>query len=92
MRNLQAPTYALYVGSPLQKKMDLAPELKLIAVFGSGYNHVDIQEATKRGIYVTNARGGNAIAVAELTVAYMLNLARKFCDRQARLKDNIWDT
>ncbi|MCI9074723.1 MAG: phosphoglycerate dehydrogenase [Dorea sp.] len=78
-------------GMPITARlMDLAPSLKLIAVFGSGYNNIDISAASARRIYVTNARGGNATAVAELTIASMLNLARGFLDSSTQVKQNIW--
>lgn len=33
---------------------DNAPRLKIIAQYAVGYDNIDIEEATKRGIYVTN--------------------------------------
>lgn len=57
--------------------MDTAPNLKLIAVFGAGYNNVDTEAAKERGIFVTNAKGANANAVAEYTIALMLDLCKR---------------
>lgn len=56
--------------------MELAPDLKLISAFSSGVDNIDIKAATARRIPVTNARGGGAEAVSELTFGLMLSLAR----------------
>lgn len=57
--------------------MDTAPNLKLIAVFGAGYNNVDTEAAKERGIFVTNASGANATAVAEYTIGLALDLCKR---------------
>lgn len=53
------------------------PKLKMILRWGAGFDSVDIEEAGKRGISVTNTPGANANAVSELTVMLMLALGRK---------------
>lgn len=68
----------IVAGRPITREMiDSAPDLKLIAVFGAGYNNVDTDYAREKGIYVTNARGANATAVAEYTIALMLDLCKR---------------
>ncbi len=57
--------------------MDRAPGLKGIIAYGAGYDHVAVEEATRRGVQVCNCRGENAQAVAELTFALLLALMRK---------------
>lgn len=52
------------------------PNLKLIHSEGVGYNGIDVEAASERGIYVCNNRGMNAGAVAEQTVLLMLGLLR----------------
>jgi D-3-phosphoglycerate dehydrogenase / 2-oxoglutarate reductase len=56
--------------------MDKAPKLRVIGRAGVGVDNIDLDAATKRGIAVMNTPGGNAIAVAEHTLALMLALAR----------------
>ncbi len=56
-----------------------ARRLKVISRYGTGTDRVDIGAATKKGIVVTNTPGANAVAVAELTIALMLALARNLC-------------
>lgn len=53
-----------------------AKALKGVVVYGVGTNHIDIEEASKRGIPVVNCRGGNAEAVAELAISMMLECLR----------------
>ncbi|MCD7904706.1 MAG: 2-hydroxyacid dehydrogenase [Clostridiales bacterium] len=52
------------------------PNLKLIHSEGVGYNYIDIQAAKRKGVYVCNCQGMNAMAVAEQTILLMLGLLR----------------
>lgn len=56
---------------------DLAPKLKAIARFGVGVDNLDLEEAKKRGVTVTNCPGLNSVSVAEHTVMLILNLLRE---------------
>lgn len=56
--------------------LDSAKNLKLIAVYGTGYNMIDLDYAKKLGIKVFNTPGLNKNAVSELTISLMLNLSR----------------
>jgi D-3-phosphoglycerate dehydrogenase len=67
-----------------------APDLKVIARYGVGYNNVDLRAAKKRGIVVTNTPGANAKSVAELSVALMLNLLRPIIQCAARTSQGEW--
>jgi D-3-phosphoglycerate dehydrogenase len=57
--------------------MDAAPQLRLICVARGGPVNVDMETATARGIPVVTTPGKNATAVAELTIAAMIMLARR---------------
>ena len=63
-----------------------AGRLSLIVRAGAGYNTIDVAGASKRGIYVSNCPGKNAIAVAELAFALMLSLDRRVPDNVADLR------
>ena len=52
------------------------PKLKIIARYGVGYDNVNVEACTKRGIYVTHTPGILSHAVAELTICLMLSLSR----------------
>jgi D-3-phosphoglycerate dehydrogenase len=56
--------------------LDSTPELRLICVARGGPVNVDLQAATARGIPVVTTPGKNATAVAELTIAAMIMVAR----------------
>ena len=58
-------------------EMDAMPELKVVAVHGTGTDGIDLTEAKKRGIRVVYAPHMNANAVAELNVTLLLALMRK---------------
>ena len=53
------------------------PNLRLVQVRRAGTEHMDIQGLGELGIKVANDGGGNAVAVAEHTVALMLSICRK---------------
>ncbi len=53
---------------------DAVPQAKVFANYAVGYNNIDIQEASRRHIYVTNTPGNFSYVVGEHTVALMLSL------------------
>ena len=53
-----------------------ARRLKVIGRAGVGVDNIDVEAATRRGIVVINAPGGNTVATAEHTIAMMMALAR----------------
>ena len=56
--------------------MDAAPNLKIIVRAGAGYDNVDLEAATQRGICVMNTPGQNSNAVAELAFGMMVMAVR----------------
>ncbi|MGE8179263.1 2-hydroxyacid dehydrogenase [Pseudomonas fluorescens] len=62
------------------------PNLKIICVIGAGYEQVDLQAASDRGITVTNGAGVNASSVADHAMALLLSLVRDIprCDAAVR--------
>ena len=70
--------------------LDSAPTLKVVSRYGVGYNNVDLIAAAKNGVIVTNTPGANAIAVAELTIALILNLLRPILPAVQRTKQGEW--
>jgi D-3-phosphoglycerate dehydrogenase / 2-oxoglutarate reductase len=68
-----------------------AGQLSLIVRAGAGVNTIDVAAASRRGIYVSNCPGKNAVAVAELTFALMLALDRRIADNVADLKNGKWN-
>ena len=63
---------------------DAAPSVKLYANYATGYDNIDIVEAKKRGIVVTNAPAPlTSESVAEHAIALMLSLAAKIVEADA---------
>src|SRR3954468_17208091 len=60
-------------GTAVTAPMLEAGALSLVVRAGAGYNTIDVATASRRGIYVSNCPGKNAIAVAELAFALMLS-------------------
>ena len=65
--------------------------LSLIVRAGAGVNTIDVTAASRRGIYVSNCPGKNAIAVAELTFALILALDRRIADNVTDLRAGKWN-
>ena len=70
--------------------MHACPRLRLISIWGTGTDNVDLTAATARGITVTNTPGANAIAVAEHTVALMLAVVKQLAPADAAMRQGGW--
>jgi D-3-phosphoglycerate dehydrogenase / 2-oxoglutarate reductase len=77
--------------TPVTESMLDAGRLSLIVRAGAGVNTIDVGAASRRGIYVSNCPGKNAIAVAELTFGLMLALDRRIPDGVAELRSGRWN-
>jgi D-3-phosphoglycerate dehydrogenase len=65
--------------------------LELVIRAGSGYDTIDVEAATARGIYVSNCPGKNSTAVAELAFGLLLALDRRLPDNVADLRQKKWN-
>ncbi len=77
--------------TPVTEPMMDAGRLALIVRAGAGYNTIDVQAASRRGIYVSNCPGKNSVAVAELTFGLMIALDRRIPDNVAELQRGKWN-
>jgi D-3-phosphoglycerate dehydrogenase len=68
------------------KVLAACPKLRLVSIWGTGTDNVDLAACRTRGVAVTNTPGVNANAVAEHTVALMLAITRRIpaMDRDSR--------
>jgi glyoxylate reductase len=64
--------------------------LKVISTFSTGFEHIDIDEATRRGIYVTNTGDILSEATADLTFSLMLALSRKIVEAHSFIINKKW--
>ena len=67
-----------------------ATRLKVLSRYGVGVDKVDLEAATARGVVVTVTPGANSLAVAELTLALMLAVARRIPYHDAIVRAGNW--
>lgn len=70
-----------------QEIIDLSPNLKIIACASAGFDHIDIDYAQSKGIFVCNAAGSNALCVAEHTMAFILNICHRITESDQFVRD-----
>ena len=80
-------------GSPpfTRRVLEAATNLKIITKHGAGFDSVDLDAATARGIAVVTAGAANADAVAEHTLALMLSLVRQLPRLDRNLRHGMWE-
>jgi phosphoglycerate dehydrogenase-like enzyme len=67
-----------------------APRLRVISNFGVGFDNVDLAAATARRIIVCNTPGVLTNAVADLTLALVLSLARRLPEAERFVREGRW--
>ncbi|MEM0088079.1 MAG: D-glycerate dehydrogenase, partial [Thermofilum sp.] len=70
---------------------DAAPNLKVVSTYSVGFDHIDVNEATRRGIYVTHTPGVLTDAVAEFTVGLILAITRRIVEADKLIRSGGWD-
>lgn len=80
----------LRTGELTERVIESADDLGIIAVHGSGYDHVDVEAATRNGVLVTHNPEAPGPAVIEHTVAMMITLLRRFPERFERAAGGEW--
>lgn len=73
-----------------ERVMAACPRLRLISVWGTGTDHVDLAAAARRGIAVRNTPGVSAISIAEHTLALLLAVARRIPQADAATRRGEW--
>jgi D-3-phosphoglycerate dehydrogenase len=71
--------------------LERAPKLRVVGRAGVGVDNVDLEAATAAGVLVMNTPGGNAISVAEHTLALMLAMARHIPQASASTRSGKWE-
>ncbi len=66
------------------------PRLRLISVWGTGTDHIDLPAAERRGIAVRTTPGVSAISIAEHTLALLLAVARHIPASDAATRRGEW--
>jgi D-3-phosphoglycerate dehydrogenase len=65
--------------------------LRVVGRAGVGVDNVDVEAATRRGVVVLNAPGGNTVSTAEHAFSLLLSVARKIPQADASVRDKNWD-
>ena len=65
--------------------------LRLIASYGAGFDHIDVQTARQRGILVSNTPGVLTDDTADMTLALMLGVMRRFQEGASLIQKKSWD-
>lgn len=74
-----------------EETINNSEKLNLIIRAGSGVNNINIAAANKKGIYVANCPGMNAVAVAELAIGLMISLDRFIPDNVSDFRNGKWN-
>lgn len=78
---------------PIDKDLlDRAGRLKVISNMAVGYNNIDIDAATKKGIAVTNTPDVLTETTADLTFALLMTTARRISEAETFLREGKWKT
>jgi D-3-phosphoglycerate dehydrogenase / 2-oxoglutarate reductase len=72
------------------KLLQAAKRLRVIGRAGVGVDNVDVETATRRGIVVLNAPGGNTVSTAEHAFSLLLSVARKIPQADASVRGGNW--
>ena len=71
--------------------LNAATKLRVVGRAGVGVDNVDVETATRRGIIVLNAPGGNTVSTAEHAFSLLLSAARKIPQADANVRSKHWD-
>ncbi len=91
IKNIEDASIVFTNKTPLTKEvLEQVPSVKYIGVLATGYNVVDIAAATKQNITVTNIPDYSSGAVAQFTMALLLELCHHIGAHNASVKNGDW--
>lgn len=73
------------------KAMAALPSLRYIGVLATGYNVVDVAEAHRRGIAVTNIPAYSTMSVAQMVMAHLLNITSQVALHAEAVRKGEWE-
>lgn len=73
-----------------ERVLAACPRLRVISVWGTGTDHVDLAAANRRGIPVRNTPGVSAVSIAEHTLALLLAVARHIPQADGATRRGEW--
>lgn len=69
---------------------DNAPRVKVVSNYAVGYNNVDVEEATSRGVKITNTPGVLTEATADIAFGLLVAASRRFTEAERYLRSGKW--
>ncbi|WP_299077251.1 D-glycerate dehydrogenase [uncultured Ruegeria sp.] len=87
--DMVVPTLGDQFGEQVFKDVP-APQCKLLANFGVGYNHIDVSAAQAVGIEVTNTPGAVTDATADIAMTLLLSTARRAGEGERLVRSGNW--
>lgn len=88
----ELPTVLVVRSKKVTKEViDADPKLEMVIRAGAGYDTIDVDHCSKKGIYVCNCPGKNNVAVAELAIGLMVALDRRIPENVQLLKEGKWE-
>jgi len=78
--------YSHFTGEVLNS----CPNVRLLSIWGTGTDNVDLESARELGVTVANTPGANALSVAEHTIAILLALARRIPHLDREVRSGNW--
>lgn len=72
------------------KTLDAGKNLKVVSNYAVGFNNIDIDEATKKGVYVTNTPGILTETTADCAFALMMCIARRIAEADRHTRNGGW--
>ncbi|HET9485973.1 MAG TPA: D-2-hydroxyacid dehydrogenase [Chryseosolibacter sp.] len=77
--------------TPIRENIiDQLPDLKFIGVLATGYNIIDVEAATKRGIIISNIPDYGSYSVAQLTFALLLEMCHHVQRHSDTVREGKW--
>ena len=70
--------------------LDAAPKLKIVANTAVGYNNIDVQACSRRGVFVTNTPGVLDECVADYAFGLMISACRRIGESERFLRSGQW--
>ncbi len=72
--------------------LDFAPNLKVVSNMAVGFNNIDVDAASEKGIMVTNTPGVLTETTADLTFSLILSTARRIVEADKFVREGNWKT
>ena len=67
------------------------PKLRILSVWGTGTDHVDLEAAARFGVTVTNTPGVSAVSIAEHAMALLFAVARRIPEMDRLTRTGAWE-